>query len=69
MSLRIGGREDARLQASTHEPEDMRMQECKRGHMNLRIRGCKDARIQGNTHDHKDMRMRGVKHIKQLGYF
>ena len=42
--LRIGVCEDTRLQASTHQPEDMGMQGCKRGHMNLRIWGCKDAR-------------------------
>ena len=34
---RIRGCENMRLQASTHQPEDMRMQGCKRGHMNLRI--------------------------------
>ena len=37
MNLRIRGCEDTSLQASTHEPEDRRMQGCKQGHMNLRI--------------------------------
>ena len=36
MSLRMRGCEDTRLQSSTHEHEDMRMQGCKQGHMNLR---------------------------------
>ena len=74
--LRIGVCEDTRLQASTHQPEDMGMQGCKRGHMNLRIWGCKDARIQASkytqTYGYKDERMRGckqVKHIKYGGYF
>ena len=61
MSLRIRGCEDTRFQASTHEPEDMRMQGCKGGQMNLRTWGCKDARIQASTHEHKDIRMRGCK--------
>ena len=48
--MRIGVCEDTMLQASTHQPEDMGMQGCKRGHMNLRIWGCKDARIQASKY-------------------
>ena len=47
---RIRGCENMRLQASTHQPEDMRMQGCKRGHMNLRIRRCKDARREASKY-------------------
>ena len=47
------------MQASIHEPENMRMEGCKQGHMNLRISGCNDARILASTDKHKDMRMRG----------
>ena len=64
------GHEDARIQRSTHESEDMRMQECKytrnwghddaeiqAEHMNLKIRGYKDPKFQASTHKHKDIRM------------
>ena len=64
--------EDTRLQVSTHQSEDMRMQECKQEHMNLKIWGCKAARIQASTHEHKYMRMWGckqVKYMKHVGYF
>ena len=37
MNLKISGCEDARIQANTHEPEDLRMQGCKKGYMNLKI--------------------------------
>ena len=37
MSLRKRGCENTRLQASKHQPEDMRMHGCKQGHMNMRI--------------------------------
>ena len=33
----IRGCENTRLQANTHQPEDIRMQGCERGHMNPRI--------------------------------
>ena len=45
------------MQASTHEPEDMRMQGCKQRDMNLKIRECENARIQASEHKHKDMKM------------
>ena len=35
MNLRTLGCEDARIQASTHEPEDMSMQSCEQVHVNL----------------------------------
>ena len=54
---RIRGREDTRLQASTHKTKDMRMQGSKKGHINLRVWGCRDARIQACIHEQKDMRM------------
>ena len=41
------------------QPEDMRRQESKQGHMNLTISGCKDARAQESTRKYKVMRMRG----------
>ena len=37
MNLRISGCEDARIEAKTHEHEDMRMQGCKQRHMNPKI--------------------------------
>ena len=64
-SPRIRGCEDTRLLASTHEPKDMRMQGCKRGHMNLRIWGCKDATIQASTRGHKDVRTWRCKDISK----
>ena len=39
-----------RIQASTQEPKDMRMQGCKHGHMNLKIKRCKGMRIQASTY-------------------
>ena len=59
MNLRIWGCEDARIQASTREPDDMMIQGCKKGHINLKIWGCKDVRIQVGTHEHEDIRMQG----------
>ena len=50
MSLRRRKWEDTRLQASTHEPQDITMQVCKQGHRDLTIWGCKDARIQASAH-------------------
>ena len=47
---RIRGCEDMRLQASTHQPENMRMQGCGWGHMNLRIWGFKNARIEASKY-------------------
>ena len=47
MSLRIKGCEDIKLQASTHEPEDMGMS------------GWEDARIQASTQEPKNMRIWG----------
>ena len=41
------------------QPEDMRRQESKQGHMNLTISGCNDARAQESTRKYKVMRMRG----------
>ena len=60
-NLAIWGCESGRIQASTHEPDDIRMHGCKQGHMNLRIWGCNDARIQASAHEHKDMLMRRCK--------
>ena len=65
MNLRILGCEHARIQASTHEPHDVRMQGCGQGYMNLKIWGCKDARMQTSAHKHKDMRMRGCNDINK----
>ena len=39
-----------RIQASTQEPKDTRMQGCKHGHMNLKIKRCKGMRIQASTY-------------------
>ena len=58
MSKIIWGYEDAKIQTSTHEPEDMR---CK-----------KDARIQANTYEPEDIRMQKckdtTKHTGAWGY-
>ena len=62
MNLKILGYEHARIQASTHEPQDVRMQGCGQGCMNLKIWGCKDARMQTSAHKHKDMRMQGCEY-------
>ena len=67
MNLRKRECEDTRLQASTHEPEDMRMQGCKWGHINLRIWGCKYARTQIGTHEHKDISAQESKDMRIWG--
>ena len=46
MNLRIRGWKDARIQANTYEPEDMRSE---------------DARIQVSTHEPENMRVQGCK--------
>ena len=56
MNLRIRGCEDTSLQASTHKPEDRRMQGCKQGHMNLRIWRCRNG---GYKHVHMHIRIGG----------
>ena len=58
-SLSIREWKDMSLLGTTHEPDDMRMQGYKWGHMHLRIWGCKDAMIQASTHEHKDIGIRG----------
>ena len=69
MKLRIWGCEHARIQVSTHESQDMRMQGCGQGYMNPKIWGCKDARLQTSAHKHKDMRMRGCNDINKQNIY
>ena len=60
MNLEIRGCKDARIQASTHKHEDMKMLECE------------DISKCTGTYEYKGVRMQGckqVKYIKHVGYF
>ena len=56
IKLRIWGCEGTRIQASTHEPQDMRIQGCKQGIRNWRY---EDVSMHGCKQVHRNIRIRG----------
>ena len=61
MNLRIWGCQDARIQASTHKPEDMRMQRCEDISKHTWTWGYEDVRMQGYKQAHIKLRIWGCK--------
>ena len=66
ISLRLWRCENVMIQASTHEPDDMRMHGSNQGYMNPKIWGSKDVRIPTSAHQHENMRIQGYNDQSKL---